>query len=1078
MAPYDGDEDRFQNSPSRTTRVADEDDALFQVAISESLDSAATQSDSGQATPSEQPDVPNDPPVLPRVTIDDMIGKLASRNTAELPGFDDPQGDTWIFIDAAPQQPEQDELDYEHYVKRCSAPFRLKKETLMKLHSPIIDNTFGPTAQFRLLRRRKLVDKLPEGIKYIVDLTPPSEGEDAVWLISSLSCSEGVRHWHFSQKIWAVPPHLVGGEEEYTSRRSTQSERRRTNFASPRSDPIQIPTKESKVANPSNSGSQTPSPPAKRGIQRPSRCPEYSPIRHRAAIERLLATVAGADPKLDSAPKLWTTFAVAKHLGVVRSPLTDYIVTWLRSYPNSIFLEVLPEASHIMADQLEVYDLERDTFAMLVGEEALDSIVRSRIPRGPGSLSTFGRTKEDLPEHIQTRVEYASKNFTERITADFEELKRVGWIESLPEYEKLSSYTQPELQSFVSLLKTRLKDWVRGTIMHVQCSQYEAVPDAKIQSCGGEDLVPRWNRKDIFHSLRPEERILTRTFWTSLESLCLFDGSSNLDIQPEWEESVILAKSFGEPTLAEDGYHRVKKSSLYSTINAGQHQLDTLELRTCQTTETDCVDALSTSKPKGSSAYVPTEVAENFPLLENLPMRPKFEQNFLSARHAYEPEPRDHIFNDDGDKNCPASLISYGNLHRSPSETLTEGTAREKAPKISEIYKILNPTSGVVTNILNRSSGELMEDASADSEIEEQNAIADWAESLYGKESPVIDNAFDASDTSPLLNKTNELLSNRDNPFWKGHVDEKHGTKRPAESYQSEPFANATFTNKASPLSPKKPRLPNLPKIINFFNLNRFFSQADEHIRMVARLKLSYTDVINGRKEPYELRLINTLVCLDEPEFKFLPLWAGGCDDDTGGVFSDDVAMPDVSFATAGPSIQHGAGMHTVSECDTVSMDGTPRGIATPTSSVPSSEYHLVKDAASTVAPSSNHTTAGYFSDKLDSDLVYAADSADDVSVSSDDFSIVARSEGLSPDDEEENARREIEAMERIEAAEAEAARAAKQERITPEDDENYADLFGSEDGDDEIDDGNASDDTMRDDDNDNDDCGSGGELI
>ena len=221
MAANEGDEDLFQLPPIRGPMAVDEEDAIVRVAISESLQSAATQSDSGHVTPSEQPaGEATEPPVPPRVTIDDMIGKLASRNTAELPGFDDPEGDTWIFIDAAPQQPEQDQLDYEHYVERCATPFRLKKETLMKLNSPVINNAFGPTAQFRLLRRRRLVDKLPEGIKYVLDLTPPSEGEDAVWLISSLSCSEGVRLWYRSEKIWAVSPQLVGGAEEYTSVRS------------------------------------------------------------------------------------------------------------------------------------------------------------------------------------------------------------------------------------------------------------------------------------------------------------------------------------------------------------------------------------------------------------------------------------------------------------------------------------------------------------------------------------------------------------------------------------------------------------------------------------------------------------------------------------------------------------------------------------------------------------------------------------------------------------------------------------------------------------------------------------------
>ena len=199
-------------------QVAEDGDIEFQAMVNESIQAASTQSRLGQTTSTEHPKSDADEMLIPpRITIDDMIDRLASRSTTELPYFDDPQGDTWIFIDAAPRQPEQDQSDYEQYVERCSTPFRLKKKTLMRLNSPIIDASFGPTAQFRILRRRKLVDKLPGDIKYVVDLTPPTEGEDAVWLISSLSCPEGVRLWYRSQAIWAVSTHLVGGQEEFTS---------------------------------------------------------------------------------------------------------------------------------------------------------------------------------------------------------------------------------------------------------------------------------------------------------------------------------------------------------------------------------------------------------------------------------------------------------------------------------------------------------------------------------------------------------------------------------------------------------------------------------------------------------------------------------------------------------------------------------------------------------------------------------------------------------------------------------------------------------------------------------------------
>lgn len=41
--------------------------------------------------------------------------------------------------------------------------------------------------------------------------------------------------------------------------------------------------------------------------------PEYCPIRHRAGIGRLLRVLEGKDPRLDSAPKVWTLFVLAKY---------------------------------------------------------------------------------------------------------------------------------------------------------------------------------------------------------------------------------------------------------------------------------------------------------------------------------------------------------------------------------------------------------------------------------------------------------------------------------------------------------------------------------------------------------------------------------------------------------------------------------------------------------------------------------------------------------------------------------------------------------------------------------------------
>ena len=159
-----------------------------------------------------------------RVSIEDRIKDLALRAATELPLVSEPHADTWVFIDPPQKQPEQHPDDYRQYVKRYQAPIPMRRETLEK-SSPFFVKAFAPTAQFRIKRRRKLtkaVDDDPR-IKYVVDLTPPSEGEEAVYLTTELCCSEGVRLWYQASKIWKVSKILVGGEEEYTSIRLQKS---------------------------------------------------------------------------------------------------------------------------------------------------------------------------------------------------------------------------------------------------------------------------------------------------------------------------------------------------------------------------------------------------------------------------------------------------------------------------------------------------------------------------------------------------------------------------------------------------------------------------------------------------------------------------------------------------------------------------------------------------------------------------------------------------------------------------------------------------------------------------------------
>lgn len=60
--------------------------------------------------------------------------------------------------------------------------------------------------------------------------------------------------------------------------------------------------------------------------------------------------------------------------------------------------------------------------------------------------------------------------------------------------------------------------------------------------------------------------------------------------------------------------------------------------------------------------------------------------------------------------------------------------------------------------------------------------------------------------------------------------------------------------------------------------------------------------------------LCDTLLCLSDDEYKFLPLWAGGADDGTGGVFTEDI--PSAERGPIGP----GPGFHTGSTANSVAF--------------------------------------------------------------------------------------------------------------------------------------------------------------
>lgn len=450
---------------------------------------------------------------IPRVENFELrLRDLVEMNNWELPRPDDSKGDTLVFIDPPDQQPEQDDESYERCSARYNIPIRMKKDVFMKYGASYFQKIFEATYQFRILRRRGLVGKLPPHVKYVVDLTPPTDGDQAAYLMTELCCSEGVRKWYQANKRWEVSKNMVAGQDEYMLRRKAGSG----------------------TAEHGSESDQFPLVPL-----------EYSPVRHRSAVERVLLALQNRNPWLDSAPKVWSTFAVAKYFGITTdSPLTDYIVSWLRAAPNSHFLEVLPEIALRIADGLQCHELCRDTFAILVGEEALGAAYRSRVPEFDRSWSVHGRKKDEFPEGLQTAVEYASKALSDRVNAKFTSLVDDGmhWIDDLAEFQKLSNLGPlPEnLEQDLTELIVLLKAYVRGAVYTVLCMNFPH-PPIIVAGISEDDVFPTTRWEEIWAKLVPRERILTRDFWSMLSRSDLLRGPTNFHVCFRLPNGILMA---------------------------------------------------------------------------------------------------------------------------------------------------------------------------------------------------------------------------------------------------------------------------------------------------------------------------------------------------------------------------------------------------------------------------------------------------------------------------------------------------------------------------------------------------------
>jgi hypothetical protein len=279
------------------------------------------------------------------------------------------EGDTLVLIKYPNDEPVYDPSGFQ-----LSFIHRVHSKNLIATGSKIFKEKLeNEWLNHRAAKKAGVFPTLPEGIQYVIDLTPPEEGDDALELTANLSCSAGIRYWYTAQSRLGVARNLVAGKDETTVRRGSVSlptspmksssqdaiddpqvselSQAVTSIINGETTGIQYrgvipdqqpggligaagasnvnrappdrldggeadqysPNVESPVIEPTQGGLTVLGDAQYNGPILREEILDYCPIRHRAGIERLLQVIEGKEPRLDSAPKVWTLAVLAKY---------------------------------------------------------------------------------------------------------------------------------------------------------------------------------------------------------------------------------------------------------------------------------------------------------------------------------------------------------------------------------------------------------------------------------------------------------------------------------------------------------------------------------------------------------------------------------------------------------------------------------------------------------------------------------------------------------------------------------------------------------------------------------------------
>ncbi|KAF7947959.1 hypothetical protein EAE96_009029 [Botrytis aclada] len=800
--------------------------------------------------------------------------------------------------------------------------YRASSDKLRAFGSTKFSRMFEERPQYWARKRKGLLHHLPDGIRYVLDLTPLEEGDEAVELVSELSCSAGIRNWYLAEKRCGVEKHLVAGDDDipgpaivpaktaekfglrvpvdgYLAFLSSQSR-----MSSPVDDKFVFTSLGRTVLKEDNfiHDKSTQDSNTQRAIKNsledghlfigPSgavpvgtvdhdstevaeskkKVLDYCPIRHRFGVENLLRIIQGKAPNLDSAPKVWTLFVLAKYYECT-SVVIDYITSWIMNGNNVKFVEVLPEASINIGLGLKSPMITRAAFSILVTEEALNVASRT-FCEGLGRRGEYKylRPREELDEDLWNVIQHASQDFCDRVQKTITDLldERMAWFLELPEYRKICKFEDycykrkdkskkdeaiyERRRSVVQKLLINLRRFVRGKIITclnqglevfeiTMASKNQREAQWEVHAASGVESIEGPDPNYIYNGLGDRERVLLPHFWRRLRDVYWEDDFESPKLNLYNPQLIRSGKSL----VDRDNFRLVDNYHLEIYVKDFNREVELAINK-------ENYNPLSLSNPLPTIPLAETksldEERPNYAFMSAYNPDHLYHQARLAGIRALELENAE--FGEKTDDTASTSSVSTDastkpllNLPlRSKAKKLTFANRKDEyqpGPSTEAKEKSKNSAPKVLENFLQKMGHKSLDDYKS-----------------Y-RAAPLTDSSYPNVETSsPLLSK--------DTP-------------------------NFTFADTSTPFSANSSPYQ-LSEPSHSFKLCCFLEELKSYTDQICHSMLSKSDGSENNM------LTDTLLCLTDKEWQYLPLWAGGNDDGSGGVTSADV--PPAYYANVG----------------------------------------------------------------------------------------------------------------------------------------------------------------------------------